>query len=62
VKMFHDVCEDTSALVKQYGVHCERVFDTQIAHRTLNKLSENPKDMNISLNALLSFYLGVENN
>ena len=28
IKVFHDFCEDTSALVNQYGVHCERVFDT----------------------------------
>jgi ribonuclease D len=61
VKIFHDFCEDTSALVNQFGVHCERVFDTQIAHRLFKSSSENPKDSNISLNALLQSYLGVEN-
>ena len=61
VKIFHDFCEDTSALVQQFGVHCEKVFDTQIAHRYLNKDSDDPKDMNINLNSLLKKYLGVEN-
>mmetsp|Transcript_30396 Transcript_30396/g.29755 ORF Transcript_30396/g.29755 Transcript_30396/m.29755 type:complete len:88 (-) Transcript_30396:516-779(-) len=61
IKVIHDVCEDISALVNQYGCHCERVFDTQIAHRTLLKDSTNPKDQNISLNSLLHQYLGVEN-
>ena len=35
IKVFHDFCEDTSALVRQYGVHCDGVFDTQVAHRLL---------------------------
>jgi ribonuclease D len=61
IKIFHDFCEDTSALVNQYGVHCERVFDSQIAHRHLNKDSYDPKDMNINLNSLLHMYLGAEN-
>ena len=61
VKIFHDFCEDTSALVSQYEVHCDGVFDTQIAHRLLTKESGNPKDQNISLNAFLSSYLGTEN-
>lgn len=61
VKIFHDFCEDTSALVNQFGVHCENVFDTQIAHRMWKQGSEDPKDSNISLNALLQMYLGVEN-
>jgi len=61
IKIFHDFCEDTSALVKQYQVHCERVFDTQIAHRELKKESGDPKDFNLNLNSLLQNYLGVEN-
>lgn len=62
VKVFHDFCEDTSALVRQYQVHCDRVFDTQIAHRLLKRDSDDPKDQNIGLNALLKLYLNVENN
>lgn len=63
VKVFHDFTEDTSALVNQYNVHCDRVFDTQIAHRLLKKDSTDPKDMNINLNSLLNQYLsGLENN
>jgi ribonuclease D len=61
IKIFHDFCEDTSALVKQFGVHCERVFDTQIAHRMCNKSSSDPKDMNINLNSLLQQYMSVQN-
>jgi ribonuclease D len=57
IKVFHDFCEDTSALVKQYQVHCDGVFDTQIAHRKLVgdilRDTSDPRDMNISLNALL---------
>jgi len=40
IKVFHDFCEDTSALVQQYEVHCDTVFDTQIAHRLLNRFSD----------------------
>jgi ribonuclease D len=47
--------------VNQFGVHCEKVYDTQIAHRFWKKGSEDPKDQNISLNSLLQSYLGVEN-
>ena len=39
----------------------DQVFDTQIAHRILNKESEDPKDQNINLNSLLEKYLGVKN-
>jgi ribonuclease D len=53
IKIFHDFCEDTSALVSQFGVHCEKVYDTQIAHRKLKQESSNPKDTNINLNGLL---------
>ncbi len=60
VKIFHDFCEDTSALVNQYDVHCSKVFDSQVAHR---KLTAEPshRDQNISLNACLQHYLGVQN-
>ena len=61
VKVFHDFCEDTAALVRQFEVHCDRVFDTQIAHRLLREESEDPKDQNINLNSLLKQYLSVEN-
>lgn len=61
IKVFHDFCEDTSAIVRHYEVHCDGVFDTQIAHRLLNKDSDDPRDSNISLNSLLQHYSGVEN-
>lgn len=61
IKVFHDFCEDTSALVKQYEVHCDGVFDTQIAHRLLSEGSDDPRDMNISLNSLLQRYINSEN-
>ena len=35
MKIFHDFCEDGSALINQYGVYCSHVFDTQIAHRVI---------------------------
>ena len=62
-KVLHDVCEDTSALVTQFSVHCERVFDSQIAHRMLSQRykSSNPRNQNISLNYLLEQHLGVQN-
>jgi len=44
IKVFHDFCEDSSALVKQYDTHCSGVFDTQIAHRLLKKETGDPKD------------------
>eukprot|EP00347_Sterkiella_histriomuscorum_P018188 403346454 len=61
IKIFHDFCEDTAALVQQYNVHCDRVFDTQIAHRIINQDSDEPRDQNISLNHLLKEYIQVEN-
>lgn len=33
VKIFHDCCEDIAALLNQHGVMCNKIFDTQIAHR-----------------------------
>lgn len=39
IKVFHDFCEDTSALVRQFEVHCDGVFDTQVAHRNLKAMS-----------------------
>ncbi|CDW90947.1 3-5 exonuclease domain containing protein [Stylonychia lemnae] len=61
IKVFHDFCEDTSALVQQYAVHCDKVFDTQIAHRLLNRYSDEPRDQNISLNQLLIEYIDAKN-
>jgi ribonuclease D len=58
IKIFHDFCEDTGALVRQFEVHCDGVFDAQIAHRLLNLDSDCPRDLNISLNLLLQKYLG----
>jgi ribonuclease D len=37
VKIFHDFCEDSSALIRQYEVHCDGVFDTQVAHRVISQ-------------------------
>ena len=62
IKVFHDFHEDTSALINHFDVHCDGVFDTQIAHRILKSDSTDPKDQSISLNSLLYEYLGVENN
>ena len=28
IKVFHDFCEDTSALIRQFEVICDGVFDT----------------------------------
>lgn len=68
IKVFHDFCEDTAALVQQNKVHCSGVFDTQIAHCILSeeiskqtKTPLDPRDQNISLNALLQRYVGAEN-
>lgn len=60
IKVFHDFCEDTSALVRQFGVHCDGVFDTQIAHRLLKQgsVSLESKDQNINLNSFLAEHLG----
>lgn len=35
MKIFHDFCEDSSALIGQYNLICNFVFDTQIAHRII---------------------------
>lgn len=35
MKIFHDFCEDQSALINQYNLVCDFVFDTQIAHRVI---------------------------
>ena len=62
IKVFHDFCEDTSALVRQFEVICDGVFDTQIAHRCLTQASsQDPRDLNIGLNALLQIYTGCQN-
>lgn len=34
-KIFHDFCEDGAALQSYHGITCQKVFDTQIAHRIL---------------------------
>lgn len=67
IKVFHDFWEDASALVNNYGVFCQRVFDTQIAHRLLSELSHpQGEDLdysqnNIGLNELLKRYLDRQN-
>lgn len=67
VKVFHDLCEDTSALLRQYNLKCEGVFDTQVAHRlisnagVLESSKDEHKNNNISLNGLLATYLGRQN-
>jgi len=64
LKIFHDYCEDQSALLNQFNVVCNQVFDTQIAHRVIcqalnNQPKANYKDNNIGLNELLTTYLDV---
>lgn len=65
MKIFHDFCEDQSALINQYNMVCNYVFDTQIAHRVvqqaIHKTSKlaNFKDNNISLADLLKTYIDV---
>ena len=61
IKIFHDFCEDCSALINQYGVYCNKVFDTQIAHRVISatcNLANGTNQNQIGLNALLQKYLG----
>jgi len=64
IKIFHDFCEDGSALINQHGVYCARVFDTQIAHRVISCATQNignGRNQNqIGLNALLLEYLGAK--
>lgn len=61
--MFHDFWEDAAAILRQYKVRIEQVFDTQIAHRELTKSegSYSFLDSNISLNCLLEKYLKTQN-
>lgn len=67
IKVFHDFCEDASALVNQYRVYCSRVFDTQIAHRLLietfspDGAKSDYTHNNASLNQLLQKYLNRSN-
>lgn len=65
MKIFHDFCEDQSALTNQFNVFCDFVFDTQIAHRVIQQaIKRTPKlihceDNNISLANLLQHYIDV---
>lgn len=67
VKVFHDFGEDCAALVSNYGINWQSIFDTQIAHRLLHQASlmDNDKvdytQTSISLNELLKRYLNKEN-
>ena len=40
VKVFHDFAEDNTALISNHGVYCNGVFDTQVAHRVMTKVSD----------------------
>lgn len=64
IKIFHDFCEDCSALINQHGVYCNSVFDTQIAHRVISTatrdLGNGSNENQIGLNTLLQKYLGAE--
>ena len=63
IKIFHDFCEDCSALINSHGVYCSRVFDTQIAHRVISTSTQNLGNSNqnqIGLNQLLQKYLGEQ--
>ena len=65
MKIFHDFCEDSSALIGQYNLICNFVFDTQIAHRIitdfLQKYCGDYRHINISLNNLYEEYLDKPN-
>ena len=64
IKIFHDFCEDCSALINQHGIYCNSVFDTQIAHRVISTATQNlgngSNENQIGLNTLLQKYLGAE--
>jgi ribonuclease D len=36
IKVCHDFCEDAAGLYSNYGIICDGLFDTQVAHRLLN--------------------------
>ena len=63
LKIFHDFCEDASALLSQYNIVCDFIFDTQIAHRLFSDFLRqyDYKNINISLNNLLQEYTGSVN-
>lgn len=63
MKIFHDFCEDASALICQYNLICNFVFDTQIAHRLITDFLQqyDYRNINIGLNNLLEEYLGQVN-
>lgn len=63
MKIFHDFCEDASALICQYNLICNFVFDTQIAHRLITDFVQqyDYRNINIGLNHLLEEYLGQYN-
>ena len=59
-KIMHDCREDVSALYHQFGIVCDGVYDTQIAHFMLLEQS-NYAPYQISLNDLLVKMLGFGN-
>ena len=63
MKIFHDFCEDASALICQFNIICNFVFDTQIAHRLISDFLQqyDYRNINISLNNLLEDYLDKTN-
>ena len=63
MKIFHDFCEDASALICQYDIDCNFVFDTQIAHRLISDFLQqyDYRNINMSLNNLLEDYLNKVN-
>ena len=69
IKIFHDFCEDSSALYNFHNITCQKVFDSQIAHRILQDATngslldcqkQNSNYRQISLNDLLFYYLGAQ--
>lgn len=68
IKIFHDFCEDSSALYNFHNIACQKVFDSQIAHRifqdaTMGSVLACQTQKNyrqISLNDLLFYYLGAQ--
>ena len=62
IKVFHDFCEDASALVGFYKIDCQGIFDTQIARRIEAQYrNEKYKHNNVGLNKLLEEVMNVNN-
>ena len=59
VKVIHDCREDSAALFHQHGIQLRTVFDTQVAHATLERRAGR-EAYQASAAELLKDYLGIE--